>query len=39
MEKRLIQRNLKALDAYPLKSAEKGHGTIVQPLLHSSCLQ
>jgi len=23
------------LDAYPLKSAEKGHSTIVQPLLHN----
>jgi len=39
LEQLLIQRNLKALDAYPLKNAEKGHNTIIQPLLHSSCLQ
>jgi len=39
LEQRLIQRNLKAFDVYPLNSAEKGHSTIVQPLLHSSCLQ
>jgi len=29
-----FQRNLKALDAYPLKSARKGRSIIVEPLLH-----
>jgi len=36
LEQRLFQRNLKAFDAYPLKSAGKRHSTIAQPLLHYS---
>jgi len=38
MEQRLFQMNLKALDAYPLKSVGNGHSTLVQPLLYYSTL-